>query len=238
MNRDDVIKTLLAIAPPDGAEEFDFGKIGLIIEGSETVDRVCTALDLTSRVVTQAIEMGAQMIVVHHTPIWYPLTSITGVDAVLFRSVLHADINVFVMHTNYDVATGGVNDTLAEMLSLTNTIRMSIGVIGDCNLSTQEISKRLGGGIRIFGVKRPISRLAVAGGSCFDSILINEAFSLGADAFLSAELRHSVARASPILLIESTHYQTEAPAMQVLATKMGWTYIDDPPLWYTVNVTR
>ena len=238
MDRDNIIQELEMIAPPETAEAFDTGKIGLIIEGSQEVHTVCTALDLTPEVVRMAIEMSSEMIVVHHTPIWYPLTAIKGAPAVLFRSVLRAGINVYVMHTNYDHAQGGVNDILSQMLSLSNTTRMSLGNVGDCSLSLHEISARLGGGIRVFGAERPIHRLAVAGGSCFDLDLITEASCMGADAFLSAELRHSVARASPILLIESTHYQTEAPAMRVLAKKMGWTFLDDPLVWHTVNATR
>jgi putative NIF3 family GTP cyclohydrolase 1 type 2 len=75
-----------------------------------------------------------------------------------------------------------------------------------------------------------VSRLAVVGGSGFDPLLIREAYDEGAEAFLSAELKHSVARAAPIPLIEATHYSLEAPAMRELALRFGWDYIDDPPL--------
>ena len=51
----------------------------------------------------------------------------------------------------------------------------------------------------------------------------------GADAFLSAELKHSVARYSPLPCIEATHYALEAPAMRRLALRKNWQYIDDPP---------
>ncbi len=57
-----------------------------------------------------------------------------------------------------------------------------------------------------------------------------EAQQLGADAFLSAEMKHSVARAAPLPCIESTHYALEAPAMKRLAAQRGWQYINDPPL--------
>ena len=77
---------------------------------------------------------------------------------------------------------------------------------------------------------KSIKRLAIVGGSGFDIDLIYEAVSLGADTFLSAELRHSVYRSSPIPLLESTHYALEAPAMRVLAERKGWCYIDDPPV--------
>ena len=67
-------------------------------------------------------------------------------------------------------------------------------------------------------------------GSGFDPEYLSEAHRLGADAFLSAEMKHSVARAAPLPCIESTHYALEAPAMKRLAAQRGWQYIDDPPL--------
>jgi Uncharacterized conserved protein len=56
-----------------------------------------------------------------------------------------------------------------------------------------------------------------------------EARDLGADTFLSAELKHSVARVAPLPCLESTHYALEAPAMKRLAAQKGWQYIDDTP---------
>ena len=69
----------------------------------------------------------------------------TGRIAGLMRAVLSADMNLYVMHTNFDRAPGGVNDALAELLSLTDITPMSLGCIGTSTLSTAEISRRLGG---------------------------------------------------------------------------------------------
>jgi hypothetical protein len=43
-------------------------------------------------------------------------------------------------------------------------------------------------------------------------------------------MKHAVARAAPVPCIEATHYALEAPGMQELASRMGWEYIDDPPV--------
>jgi putative NIF3 family GTP cyclohydrolase 1 type 2 len=56
-----------------------------------------------------------------------------------------------------------------------------------------------------------------------------EAVALGAGAFLSAELKHSVYRSAPLPCIEATHYALEAPGMERLARLKGWTFIPDPP---------
>ncbi len=217
------------LAPPALAEEFDAGRIGLVVEGREEIEHVCCALDATPEVVRQAVAAGADMLVVHHTPLWTPVSALIGRTADLMRMVLSADMNLYVMHTNFDRAAGGVNDALSELLSLEDIIPMTIGNIGACTISPEEISRRLGGNLRVWGEEREIQRLALVAGSGFDPLIISEAAVLGADAFLSSEMKHSVARAAPIPCLESTHYALEAPAMQRLSERMDWQFIADPP---------
>jgi dinuclear metal center YbgI/SA1388 family protein len=230
MEREAIIRQLEAIAPPELAEEFDTGRIGLVVEGRETAGKICCALDASPGVVKKAIAGGADMLVVHHTPLWAPVTKIEGDLAAFLRDVLTSGMNVYVLHTNFDHAPGGVNDVLADMLELSDIIPLSLGLVGDCPLSVSDIAGVLGVPLRVWGEPATLSRLAVVGGSGFDPLLIGEAYHEGADAFLSAELKHSVARASPLPLIEATHYSLEAPAMREIARRFGWDYIDDPPL--------
>lgn len=217
------------LAPPDLAEEFDCGKIGLIVEGRPEIGTVCCALDATASVISRAVLAGADMLVVHHTPLWTPVTALTGSTASLMRQLLAADMNLYVMHTNFDHAPEGVNDALAELLSLEDRVPLSLGFIGTCTIPIDELARRLGGNIRIWGDLVTLSRLALVAGSGFDPLFLAEAKEAGADAFLSAELKHSVARTSPLPCIEATHYALEAPAMRRLALSKGWQYFDDPP---------
>ncbi|MEI6292954.1 MAG: Nif3-like dinuclear metal center hexameric protein [Methanomicrobiales archaeon] len=223
------ISGMETVAPPGLAEEFDTGRIGLIIEGNTDINRVFCALDASLAVVEEAVRGHADMLVVHHTPIFHPVTAVRGPLVPLLRSVLASGMNIFVMHTNFDHAPQGVNDSLADLLGLTNTTPMALGLVGDCRLEPGRIGKILNSPLRIWGNLKQVRRLAVVGGSGFDLSLIHEAGSLGADAFLSAEAKHSVIRESPLPLIEATHYALEAPAMRMLSTRMGWHYIDDPP---------
>ncbi len=224
------IAALEQVAPSELAEDYDAGRIGLIVEGRGDIGTVCCALDATQRVADAAVRAGADMLIVHHTPLWNPVTAVRGPTAHLLRTLLAAGMNLYVMHTNFDRAAGGVNDVLAARLDLSGTERMTAGVVGNCSLAPEEIARRLpGGGIRVYGEVGTIRRLAVVGGSGFDPDLLREAADLGAEAFLSAELKHSVARASPLPCLEATHYALEAPAMEALASRMGWHYIPDPP---------
>lgn len=89
---------------------------GLLLgDPSADVDKVYIALDVTPRTVELAIEAGAQLILSHHPLIFRPLARIT--DPVLLR-LLEQRIAVISLHTNLDVAPGGVNHALADALGL------------------------------------------------------------------------------------------------------------------------
>jgi putative NIF3 family GTP cyclohydrolase 1 type 2 len=228
------IEGMERLAPPVLAEDFDEGKIGLVIEGRPEIDRISCALDATPYVVNQSVLNRADMLVVHHTPLWKPVTALTGQTAAFLRKFLSSEMNLYVMHTNFDRAPEGVNDALAELLGITDLTPMSLGGVGPCHISPEEISWRLGGNVRIWGTLSRINRLALVAGSGFAPFLLDEAKALGADAFLSAELKHSVFRVSPLPCMEATHYALEAPAMRRLAVRNDWQYIDDPPALKTL----
>ncbi len=229
MHIDEFVTLMESVAPPELAEEYDDGRIGLIVKGSSEIEKVCCALDATPAVVGRAVEAGADALVVHHTPIWHPVTSIDAGLGRLLGPALSHHLNIYVLHSNFDRAEGGINDALADLLGLKKTTRMSLGVAGECTKSLAAMTAELGVGVRVWGPVRDPALLAVVGGSGFDPDLIEEAASLGADAFLSAELKHSVARNARMTLIEATHYTLEAPGMQQLGLRMGWEFIDDPP---------
>lgn len=223
------ISILEEIAPPELSEEFDEGRIGLIVEGKKEIESVACSLDATLYSVSKAVSCGADALVVHHTPIWSPITKVSGKDALILGKALSAGLNIYVMHTNYDHAEGGINAALAEILGLSNIERMPLGLVGDCSLTPEDISGILGGGLRLYNCPEVIDRIAVVGGSGFDPDLLKCAHELGADAFLSSELKHSVMRNSPLGLMESTHYALESPGMKKLSERTGWTYIPDEP---------
>ncbi|WOF15886.1 Nif3-like dinuclear metal center hexameric protein [Methanoplanus sp. FWC-SCC4] len=229
MHIEDFVRLMEDIAPPDLAEDFDESRIGLVVEGKRDIENVACALDATLNTVSDAVSINADMLVVHHTPIWNPVTRISGIQKEILQKALASDLNIYVMHTNYDHADGGINDSLSALLNLRNCRKMSLGIIGDCSVSLEEISKITGSGLRVYGEIKDLKNLAIVGGSGFDPELINEAKNLGADAFLSSELKHSVILSSSLPLIESTHYALESPGMKMLSEKMGWTFIDDKP---------
>ena len=87
------------------------------------VEKVLVTLDVNERVVDEAIEMGANLIIAHHPPIFRPLKSIATdtVQGRMIEKCIKHDVTIYAAHTNLDVAQGGVNDLLADKLSLVNT---------------------------------------------------------------------------------------------------------------------
>jgi putative NIF3 family GTP cyclohydrolase 1 type 2 len=229
MHRESIIGELGRLAPPELADPEDAGRIGLVIEGREEVGTACVALDVTPRTVARTVEAGAGMLIVHHTPLWEPVTSLTGPLGRLLAPLIAGRVNLWVMHTNFDRAPRGINDTLAGLLGLSGPEPLGMGLIGDCETTPEEIARRIGGPIRIWGKIGDISRLALVGGSGFDPDWIGEAAYRDADAFLSAEMKHHVYLGAPLPCIEATHYALEAPGMRRLAREMGWEFIEDPP---------
>ena len=224
-----LIAALEKIAPTERAEESDTGRIGLIVEGREEVGVVACALDATPDSVHAAARAGAGLLVVHHTPLFTPATTVHGYTARVLRALLSADMNLYVMHTNFDRAAEGINTTLADLLGLRNILHMDLGIVGDCTLTLTEMVGRLACPVRVWGNPDPLQKLAVVGGSGFTLELLSEAVAMGADAFLSAELKHAVLLAAPLPCIEATHYALESPGMRRLAERLGWLYVDSPP---------
>lgn len=226
MHREEFLALMEEIAPVSLADQEDLERIGLIVEGMEEIATVCCALDATPEIAEEAASTGASMLVVHHTPFFQPLLSIRGRAARILKVLLGAGTNLFVMHTNFDRAPVGVNRTLAEILGLKEVVEMPLGLVGECSLTPVEIARRLSAPLRVVGKADTISRLAIVGGSGFRPELLGCASRLGADAFLSAELKHHVALASPLPLLEAPHHVLESPAMRRLAEERGWRYIE------------
>jgi dinuclear metal center YbgI/SA1388 family protein len=245
MKLSDLVSRLEEIAPPALAEEFDAGRIGLIVKGAEDVDKVATALDPTPYVIRSAVEEGAQALVTHHTLIWDPVNSISEDLAVRLKLLLDSGMSLYSMHTNYDNAPGGVNDVLAGLMGLTDTAVFYGGRAGnvpEMSLSNFAAlaSDRLGSDVEYVGDDdQVIRRAVVVAGSGF-RLALDEARKAGIDVLLSSELKHDVILGrGNMALVSAPHYFTEAPAMKALADRLRQmvpaVYIDDPPRIKTIQ---
>lgn len=99
----------------------DGDRVGLMVGTlHKPVSRVLVALDVTDKVIEEAISAGAELIIAHHPLIFRPLTEINTDhgQGPLIEKCIKNDIAVYAAHTNLDIAPGGVNDMMADALGL------------------------------------------------------------------------------------------------------------------------
>jgi dinuclear metal center YbgI/SA1388 family protein len=105
------------------AESWD--KVGLLVEpGSPLGERAperqletaLLTIDLTSEVLTEAVELGAGLIIAYHPPLFRPIERLDwrNPQGRLLIELVRRGIAVWSPHTALDAVVGGVNDWLAD----------------------------------------------------------------------------------------------------------------------------
>ena len=94
--------------------EEGYDNSGIILDSSRQTDKVLFCLDLTSKSVEKAIELGCGIIVTHHPAIYRPIKNLTS-DAPLLKCASEK-IGVISMHLNLDCAKEGIDYYLAKGL--------------------------------------------------------------------------------------------------------------------------
>ena len=117
----DITNFLENLAPLSLQESYD--NAGLITGDFNTeISNVLITLDVTEKVVEEAIQKKAELIVAHHPIIFSGLKKITGknyVERTLIKAIKN-DIAIYAAHTNLDSVDGGVNRKICDKLGLQN----------------------------------------------------------------------------------------------------------------------
>lgn len=89
---------------------------------NQSVQTVMTTLDVRPSVIEEAISKKVDLIIAHHPPIFRPIQQfdVSIPQNRMYQQILKHDIAVYAAHTNLDIVPGGMNDWLAEQLSLSN----------------------------------------------------------------------------------------------------------------------
>ena len=229
----EIEQALFQLAPKEGAMDWD--NVGQLLgDPAAEVSSVLVALDITEAVADEAMAQGCQLIVSHHPVMnckWLPVQTVRRdtPQGHLLLKILKNDLSAICMHTNLDVAPGGVNDALAAALGLEDP-----GPLGDpeglCRMGTlaspmplQEFAKHVcrclkANGVRYAGDSGPVQKIAVGGGACGD--YESYAIAAGCDVFVTSDLSYHQfldAAGKGIRLIDAGHFPTEDPVCAVLA---------------------
>lgn len=227
-------------APPSSAQSYD--NVGLQVgDPASRVGKALIALDMTPPVLREAHRSEASLIITHHPLIFKPLREITPRSFVpnLALRLAESRIALYSIHTNLDVASGGVSFALGEVLGLRDLTFLEpidgggretgLGAIGmlDRPLSLHaflgRVSERLSAeALRYAGEPTAlVERVAVCGGAGADFVEL--AMAAGADAYVTSDVKYhryfdvldNDGRAR-MALIDAGHYETEAMTVNVL----------------------
>jgi dinuclear metal center YbgI/SA1388 family protein len=122
INLQEIITILERFAPPALQESYD--NSGLILgDRSREVRKGLITLDVTEKVLQEALQKKCDVIFSHHPILFKGLKSITGNNAEerIISQAIKNDIAIYAFHTNLDNAGEGLNKNLCIKLGLTNT---------------------------------------------------------------------------------------------------------------------
>lgn len=112
---------LTTIAPLDTQESYD--NSGLLTgDPAAPCPSALVCLDVTVKVVDEAIRNKIPLIISHHPFIFVGLKKVTGkteAERILIKAIRNG-IAIFSLHTPFDAAPGGINHMLAEYIGLEN----------------------------------------------------------------------------------------------------------------------
>jgi len=229
----DILNNLRELAPE--SLKMDFDNVGLLVgSGGREVKKCVLALDITHEVIDEAVKLGAELIISHH-PIIFNAQKTLVEDSLVggkLTKLVKNDISAICMHTNLDIAAGGVNDALMAKLGLTASGALDkdgCGRTGEydnpfefddfLDMCKTTLNTK---GLRYVSSGKPVKKLAVMGGSGRDYLSAVKA--MGCDTYVTADVKYNQfldARELGINLIDADHFCTENVVIPVLYERLS-----------------
>ncbi len=241
----DIMDVMESIAPHRLAESWD--KPGLAVGDPEReVRKILVALDVIDPVIEEAKAIGADLIITHHPMLLFKkIESITTENLLGKRifSLIENGIAAFSAHTNLDVAEGGTNDVLAELIGLEQIELLEetfapaeqggkaegIGRIGELPVPIpfKELAERLRQKLNLDHIRlvgdgeKIVKKIGLCTGAGVSFLALSAA--KGCDAYLTADIKYHEAQQAVELglaVADVTHYESEVLIVPVLQKKL------------------
>jgi dinuclear metal center YbgI/SA1388 family protein len=218
----------------------DYAPNGLQVEGVLEVERIVTGVSASAELISRAIELGADLIVVHHGIVWGPgVSKIAGPLARRLKLLLANDVSLAAYHLPLDKhARLGNNTGLCDALALGATREAfgevrgtALGVAGTwpAPLSKHDAINRVAGGVCKGQAPRfvfpygpeQVRKVGVCSGAASD--LLEAAAAAGCDMFVTGELAEragDLAKELQITLVAAGHVATEVFGPMRLADEL------------------
>lgn len=227
----DIIAVIEDFAPLSIQEGWD--NSGLCVGSPEDeVSSILLGLDCTEKLVDEAIECGADMIVTHHPLIFSGLKKISPDDpigAAVIKAVRNG-ISIYAAHTNADKVIAGVSGAMAARLGLIDVEILEedgegtgLGVVGNLPspLSAEEaialVKEQFS--LKMMKASAPVeclvTRIAMCGGS--GGSLIRSAQKAGAQLYISGDISyHNFFTPEGFMIMDIGHYESEIEIVDIL----------------------
>lgn len=226
---------------PEYQEDYDNAGF-LVGDPMAEAEGMLVAIDLTDKVIDEALEHGLNLIVTHHPMIFGGMKRITTQNELgrMVTRLIKNDIAVYAAHTNLDNLKNGVNGMLAQKLGIEDCQilkpmegrhdkNVGAGMIGTLPhpMATEDFLSRVKevlktGTLRCSDLcRKEVRRVALCGGA--GSFLIGDAVKNRADILLTADLKyHDFQRAEGrIVLCDAGHYETEQFTKEIIYSKIS-----------------
>ena len=227
----DIIRTLDELLQPSTFQ--DLGPNGLQVPGVAEVTRVVTGVSARRALSERAVELGAELVLVHHGLFWdFHPAGLTPLLAERLRPLFKHDINLAAYHLPLDAHPElGNNAILARELGCVDQAPFgsykgtAIGRRGRFEgegLTRAELYERVQAAtgrapLLLGGGPERIRTIGIVSGSAADTL--HEAAAEGLDAFLTGEPREHItadAQELQILFVAAGHYATETFGVRAL----------------------
>ena len=227
--------------------DWDNAVNGLQIENSGRVTRIGAAVDVSTRVLTEAAKKNVDFLIVHHGLFWPGLQPIQGALRRQLRIAFETDMALYSAHLPLDIhARIGNNARLVAALGLKSAqpfleekgqpVGLKIRASLPRSELVRKLQKVLNGPVKVFGFGPKQTRaIGVVTGAAGSEIY--RVADEGIDTFITGEAPHWAAVATEELgmnLLLAGHYATEVFGVKALAAHLSkrfrvpWEFIDCP----------
>src|SRR3954470_14068534 len=115
MELNEVMQVLEEIAPTRFAEAWD--NVGLLVgDPKQDVTRAMLCIDYTPEVACEAAGEKCDLVIAYHPPIFSAMKRVTAPSATF--DAIRRGVAIYSPHTALDVAEGGTNDMLSDVLGM------------------------------------------------------------------------------------------------------------------------
>ncbi|MCU1404350.1 MAG: Nif3-like dinuclear metal center hexameric protein [Glaciihabitans sp.] len=193
--------------PLDGSESWDAPGL-LSGDPNAAVSHIHLAVDAVLDTVNEAVDVGADLLLVHHPLLLRGVTAIAedGYKGAALARLIRGSCALIAAHTNADVVETGTSAVIADKLGLVDVSPLvpaanparGIGrhgtlaeptTLGRLARQLAELLPATAGGVKVSGAfDQPVSSVALCGGA--GDSLLGEAQVKAADVYITSDLRH------------------------------------------------